>query len=675
MDERIIDYLNDHKEDLPFSHIFGDEDLRIIIPIYSDPTAKDIINTLKRIKDYGGIDLDTGEIVRKIKLDPKYGGDEKEQRMKLGSAISKLKLTDDDKKRYLDWLARYKENLKDTLGGSKYTIILSRAPIDVVRMSDHSGWTSCHTQGHEYFQCAVQEAINGGAVAYIVETEDLNEFLSDQYNSLQDEEIFLDDARHSSDMSLEPLSRLRVRRLTWDDGREMAIPDTRVYGRSSIPQFYESLKGFLKDQQPMDLEEFKASDWRKRGGTYYDNNILELVKNYYDIGDDTEHGIPRYITHHDPDRMAEAGRNQELKELFNNLEEECEQHKNYYNERMKYCKVEYDISWDDTVYCMPGAYAEIVFDYTGIDFSNVDLTLDDEGDFERAKNGDYDDDITWSGLMYWLDQQFRGGLDVRHLSFIDNKLEISFSSENVFFDSYEYEEYCKDVDRFDDNILEAFAEPNDWVNIFEEIGIIESDNTFLKQLVENGSEDLTYHNTRGERHVEWELIVDGITNETYETYSDSTSFNGIPNIRDRSFIGDEFAKILDNYIKDNYKIKPSTSHQQTFNKFFESYYQPRMMGNNTLTQFNIDSLEIEVDPSTHLQELNNVLVILNVKLNVEEFDEENVGLILFLDRNLDDLRNMARFAYLSQNRYIITGSPKYKQLFHNLKRVYGKYLA
>ena len=25
MDERIIEYLNDHKEDLPFGHIFGDD--------------------------------------------------------------------------------------------------------------------------------------------------------------------------------------------------------------------------------------------------------------------------------------------------------------------------------------------------------------------------------------------------------------------------------------------------------------------------------------------------------------------------------------------------------------------------------------------------------------------------------------------------------------------------
>jgi hypothetical protein len=674
MDERIIDYLNDHKEDLPFSHIFGDEDLRIIIPIYSDPTAKDIINTLKRIKDYGGIDLDTGEIVRKIKLDPKYGGGEKEQRMKLGSAISKLKLTDDDKKRYLDWLARYRENLKDTLGGSKYTIILSRAPIDVVRMSDHSGWTSCHTQGHEYFQCAVQEAINGGAVAYIVETEDLNEFLSDQYNSLQDEEIFLDDARHGSDMELEPLSRLRVRRLTWDDGREMAIPDTKVYGRSSIPQFYESLKGFLKEQQPMDLEEFKASDWKTRGGTYYDNNISALVRSYYDVGGDTDDIFGRYISHYDRDQRDEYGRNREIKELFNNLEEECEAYKQQYNQRMKYCDVGYDISWDDTAYCIPFASAEIVFEYPNVDVSNVDISFDDEGDFERAKEGNFDDDIIWSGLMYWLDQQFGSMIDIRSLTFEENKLEITFNSENTIFDSSEYEDFCREVDRFDDNIAEAFAEPNDWIPIFEEIGIIESDDIFLKQLVNNGSEDLTYNNVRGERHVEWELIVDGITQETYNTYSDSTSFNGIPNIRDRSFIGDEFAKMLDNYIKDNHKIKPSTAHQQTFNKFFESYYQPRMMGNNSLVQFNIDSLEIEVDPSTHLQELNNVLVILNVKLNVEEFDEENVGLILFLDRNLDDLRNMARFAYLSQNRYIVTGSPKYKQLFHNLKRVYGKYL-
>lgn len=39
MDERIIDYLNENKEDLPFGNIFGNN-LRIYIPIYSDPLLK-----------------------------------------------------------------------------------------------------------------------------------------------------------------------------------------------------------------------------------------------------------------------------------------------------------------------------------------------------------------------------------------------------------------------------------------------------------------------------------------------------------------------------------------------------------------------------------------------------------------------------------------------------------
>jgi hypothetical protein len=672
MDERIIDYLDEHKEDLPFSHIFGDEDLRIIIPIFSDPTAKDIINALKRIKDYGGIDLDSGELIRKIKLDPKHGGGEKEQRIKLGSAISKLKLTDDDKKKYLDWLARYKENLKDTLGTSKYSIVLSRAPIDVVRMSDHDNIKSCHGQGNEYFQCAVQEAINGGAVAYIVEAEDLEEFLNNG-ESLQQDEIFVDEERHGDRFDLEPISRLRVRRLEVD-GKELAIPDDRVYGSSTIPQFYESLKAFLKEKQPIDLEEFKASDWKKRGGTYYDNSILGLVKNYYDIGDDVEHRIPQYINHYDSDRIAEVGRNREIKELYNNLEEECEQLKNYYNSRMKYCKVDYDVSWDDTAYCVGEAYAEITFDYTGIDFSNIGLKLDDEGDFSKAKDGEYDDDIIWSGLMYWLDQNVASIVDIRALSFVNNKLEISFSSESVFFDSSEYEEYCRGVDEFDNSILEAFTEPNDWVNIFEEIGIIQSSNEFLNKLVENGSEDLTYHDGRGNRHVEWEMIVDGITQETYETYSDPASFNGIPNIsREVSFIGDEFGKMVFNYIRDNYDTSPKIDNQKTFNKFFESYYSLTIDSSDRQLLYNNDlnDILIEIEPRW---KYNTQVILFTLKLEVEEFSESSVNLILFLDSRLTDLKNMAKLAYFSKNKYILTNSPKYKILFQNLKRVYGKYL-
>ncbi len=57
-------------------------------------------------------------------------------------------------------------------------IILSRHPIDVLRMSDISNIHSCHSEGSEYFHCAKQEAKGHGPIAYAVTEQQLNKLLT-----------------------------------------------------------------------------------------------------------------------------------------------------------------------------------------------------------------------------------------------------------------------------------------------------------------------------------------------------------------------------------------------------------------------------------------------------------------------------------------------------------------
>ena len=64
--------------------------------------------------------------------------------------------------------------------GSQYSIVLSRHPIDVLRMSDISNIRSCHSEHSEYFHCAVAEAKGHGPIAYLVETESLENHLMDK---------------------------------------------------------------------------------------------------------------------------------------------------------------------------------------------------------------------------------------------------------------------------------------------------------------------------------------------------------------------------------------------------------------------------------------------------------------------------------------------------------------
>ena len=224
--QEVVDYLDENVEELPFSHIFGD-DLRIFIPLHKDPMVNDLIGVLRGMKGFDKVDLKKGEVIRKVQLDPKYGGGEKEQRLNIGTVISKMKLTPEEKQKFLDWYALYKTNLGEEK--DRYGVILSRAPIDVMRMSDfkNSGITSCHSSGAGYFNCAVQEAINGGAIAYVVDLDEYNTSLENGY-TLQDPELFSDDERGGDD-DFEPVARLRVRRLMDTDSNEFAIPDTRIY--------------------------------------------------------------------------------------------------------------------------------------------------------------------------------------------------------------------------------------------------------------------------------------------------------------------------------------------------------------------------------------------------------------------------------------------------------------
>ena len=79
------------------------------------------------------------------------------------------------------WLNNSKTIREDVPGleNDTYSIILTRHPVDVMRMSDFEKITSCHTppsrdgSRQEYYKCAVAEAQGHGAIAYVVKTEDL----------------------------------------------------------------------------------------------------------------------------------------------------------------------------------------------------------------------------------------------------------------------------------------------------------------------------------------------------------------------------------------------------------------------------------------------------------------------------------------------------------------------
>jgi len=171
-----------------------------------------------------------------------------------------------------------------------YVTILSRHPVDVVRMSDMEDIRSCHSRTGGYFQCAVAESRGHGPIAYSIPRAQFEQYFDVDLDETKPEdvdldqggeEIFADDDRGVPGMR--PFSRVRLRKFVHDeDGRMLAVPETRSYtqgNKKAPPGFLKSVTDWaLKSQDKAygDIDELAndVSDekWTRYGGTYRDTS-------------------------------------------------------------------------------------------------------------------------------------------------------------------------------------------------------------------------------------------------------------------------------------------------------------------------------------------------------------------------------------------------------------------
>ena len=197
--------------------------------------------------------------------------------------------------------------------GSTYSIILTRHPIDILRMSDFDQIESCHSPpsrggASEYYKCAIAEAHGHGALAYVVKTEELEELFEEKINNIennedfQEEEVFLDDEREVS--GVVPINRLRLRQIRFYDadkqaqearvsnagnntigGTEIALPESRIYGFPRIKGFREAVIEWAWQAQEKEIDNIPinragailGSRIVKFGGSYEDNVTSRLI--------------------------------------------------------------------------------------------------------------------------------------------------------------------------------------------------------------------------------------------------------------------------------------------------------------------------------------------------------------------------------------------------------------
>jgi len=286
----IEDKINDAKEgdfeDYAFNHIFGKK-LRIVIPLGkkdSIPLSEKQVRIALEKEGYN-VDFDTGRASRISHTNKGPKG----TFIKLGKVLQRLAKKDTFWQQVSHWWEMKADKTKSMGDATGVSIIISRSPIDIMRMSDHQEWSSCHAppgkRGHlgQYWACVGQEARSGGAIAYVVKNHDLHNL-----DDLQASEIFKDKNRNIQ--GIEPLERLRLRRFTVynyknHDELDILIPEETTYGIRHVG-FEDSVKAWAKKAQQKIIDFKNPPKWDTadlRGGSYQDTSASSLWEDFFDV--------------------------------------------------------------------------------------------------------------------------------------------------------------------------------------------------------------------------------------------------------------------------------------------------------------------------------------------------------------------------------------------------------
>lgn len=380
-------------------------------------------------------------------------------------------------------------------GKADYSIIVSRHPIDVMRMSDFDAIESCHSppsrsmgRGGSYYKCAVAEAHGHGIVSYVVKNDHLDQLegegnYQEKVDAYQEneEELFWDKAR--SEGEIEPISRLRLRKFT-HPGLEitLAVPAQRVYGPETAGAF-ESLKAWATEVQAdiiQKIEDSKnaedskknafdehgdaidLSKWEMHGGSYmdYDEGASTLFYNF--LGHKTT-GRPHFDATTEDNLQLQGG--------IGAIEREVSQLAEEYNRRHRSTNVHRASVEDDG-----GGeyYIDIAADYI-ITIDEADLKYSAFQDKTRTAIESVADELIngygWTWLDNRVDYTVRNGQVVM-------EIPVDISELNPHESNYAY-----DIDNFGE-ILDALELKDSGgheveevvLNILRRLGVVKSEN-------------------------------------------------------------------------------------------------------------------------------------------------------------------------------------------------------
>jgi hypothetical protein len=292
---------------LPFNNIF-DGKYRVILPVIADEIFDTILDKIQQCQafKFDHFDFAKEKVMLELPVDEKFKHLVKGKKLRaesLNSVIAKMEqagcVTPEEAAEYSKWVIRFSGEGLRSMGEQSY-IILSRSPVDIVRMSDISGIDSCHGKGGRFYNCALDEAKqDAGFVGFLVKPEQLQIFSKEEIeNNL---EIFADGDRGVQGMKA--FGRIRIRSIDIKGNNPIGVTEPVIYGISKmknqgntiqLPGVFSTVRRFLRQKQNLPTVDqfkhlFKNGDVRLLGGSYLDSESLQsLVGNFYDSEGDFE---------------------------------------------------------------------------------------------------------------------------------------------------------------------------------------------------------------------------------------------------------------------------------------------------------------------------------------------------------------------------------------------------
>lgn len=241
-----------------------------------------------------------------------------------------------------------------------YSLVITRAPIDVLRMSDFDDITSCHSPksrgGGSYYHCAVEEARGHGPVAFVVKNSDIEKAgldLDGQGEEWQNEEVFVDRTR--AKRGIEPLSRVRVRKyINNETGISIAVPETSTYGKR-FPNLVGAVQQFFREAQQREMQELEGqtdlSEYIRLGGSYADSSDEDLFDSFFET--EGFYG----------DAEIDAGEEQEEDE-YEQVVEQASEIQRYADNDLEHSSVSHEVEeYDGEIHVLFSGYGKIDIDY------------------------------------------------------------------------------------------------------------------------------------------------------------------------------------------------------------------------------------------------------------------------------------------------------------------------